>query len=125
MDQVTPRRPAFLLMEGGPLGLLGTDKGKRGKYLVLPPGYKDKVPAGYIPLQSDTLGNYMLFRANFKSHADADVQTSISYDKRMKVYPLSAAAQTPSGTDVNKANNTRSKQPKAKSTGISASALRQ
>jgi hypothetical protein len=76
-------------------GLLGTDKGKGGKYLVLPPGYKDKVPTGYIPLQSDTLGNYMLFRANFKSHADADVQSAISYGKRMKVYPLSAAAHPP------------------------------
>lgn len=76
-------------------GLLGTDKGKGGKYLVLPPGYKDEVPAGYIPLQSDTFGNYMLFRANFKSHADADVQASINYGKRMKVYPLSAAAHPP------------------------------
>jgi hypothetical protein len=76
-------------------GLLGSDKGKGGKYLVLPPGYKDKIPAGYIPLQSDTFGNYMLFRANFKSHADADVQASINYGKRMKVYPLSAAAHPP------------------------------
>ncbi|RSL18776.1 hypothetical protein EDE15_4378 [Edaphobacter aggregans] len=76
-------------------GLLGTDKGKGGKYLILPPGYKDKIPDGYIPLQSDTFGNYMLFRANFKSHADADVQASIDYGKRMKVYPLSAAAHPP------------------------------
>jgi hypothetical protein len=73
-------------------GLLGYDQGKGGKYLVLPPGYKDKAPAGYIPLQSNTLGGYMLFRANFKSHADADVQSAINYGKRMKVYPLSAAA---------------------------------
>jgi hypothetical protein len=73
-------------------GLLGTDKGKGGKYLILPPGYKEKIPAGYIRLQSDTLGNYMLFRANFKSHSEADVQASINYGKRMKVYPLSAAA---------------------------------
>src|ERR1700742_870658 len=28
-------------------GLLGIDKGKGGKFLVLPPGYKDKVPDGY------------------------------------------------------------------------------
>jgi hypothetical protein len=49
-------------------GLLGLDKGKGGKYLLLPPGYKDKVPEGYFPLQSDTFGGYMLFRANLKSH---------------------------------------------------------
>lgn len=76
-------------------GLLGYDKGKGGKYLVLPPGYKEKIPAGYIPLQSDTLGGYILFRANFKSHSDADVAASIAYGKRMKVYPLSAAAHPP------------------------------
>src|SRR6476660_279530 len=35
-------------------GLLGVDKGKGGKFLVLPPGYKEKPPEGYIPLQSDT-----------------------------------------------------------------------
>jgi hypothetical protein len=76
-------------------GLLGTDKGKGGKYLLLPPGYKEKIPTGYIPLQSDTLGNYMLFRANFKSHSDADVQAAVNYGKRMKVYSLSAAAHPP------------------------------
>lgn len=76
-------------------GLLGVDKGKGGKYLVLPPGYKDKVPSGYIPLKSDTLGGYILFRSNFKSHSDADVQASIDYGKQMKVYPLAQAAHPP------------------------------
>ena len=76
-------------------GLLGYDKGKGAKYLLLPPGYKEKPPAGYVPLQSDTLGGYMLFRSNLKSHSDADVATSIEYGKRMKVYPLSAAAHPP------------------------------
>ncbi|HEY7303749.1 MAG TPA: DUF1254 domain-containing protein, partial [Bryobacteraceae bacterium] len=76
-------------------GLLGYDKGAGGKYLVLPPGYKDKVPAGYIPLRSDTLGGYILFRSNLKSHSDADVAASIAYGKRMKVYPLSQAAHPP------------------------------
>lgn len=76
-------------------GLLGYDHGNGGKYVVLPPSYKDKLPAGYIPLQSDTFGGYMLFRANFKSHADADVQAAIDYGKRMKVYPLSAGAHPP------------------------------
>ena len=30
------------------------DKGKGGKYLILPPGYKEKVPDGYIALPSST-----------------------------------------------------------------------
>jgi hypothetical protein len=76
-------------------GKLGMDKGRGGKYLILPPGYKDKAPNGYIPLQSDTFGGYILLRANMKSHADADVQNSIAYGKRMKIYPLAQAANPP------------------------------
>ncbi len=73
-------------------GLLGADKGKGGKYLILPPGYEGTPPDGYIALQSDTFGGYMLFRANLKSHGDADVQKSIAYGKQLKVYPLAQAA---------------------------------
>jgi hypothetical protein len=75
-------------------GLYGYDRGKGGKYLVLPPGFKGRTPAGYIPLQSDTYGGYFLFRANFASHSDADVAKSVAYGKQMKVYPLSQAAHT-------------------------------
>ncbi|MCP4620140.1 MAG: DUF1254 domain-containing protein [Bradyrhizobium sp.] len=77
------------------VGLLGVDKGAGGKFLVLPPGYAGAKPDGYIPLQSDTFGNYMLFRSNLKSHGDADVQASIAYGKRMKVYPLAQASNPP------------------------------
>src|SRR5215471_2443010 len=72
-------------------GLLGADKGAGGKYLVLPPGYAGPKPDGYIALQSDTFGGYMLFRANLKSHGDADVARSIAYGKQMKIYPLAQA----------------------------------
>ncbi|QFY59674.1 DUF1254 domain-containing protein [Rhizobium grahamii] len=76
-------------------GLLGYDKGKGGKFVVLPPDYKDKLPDGYIPLKSEVYGGYMLFRSNLRSHGDADVQASIDYGKKLKVYPLSAAANPP------------------------------
>ncbi len=76
-------------------GLLGYDKGKGGKFVVLPPGYKDKVPEGFIPLQSEVYGGYMLLRSNLASHGDADVQASIDYGKKLKVYPLSAADHPP------------------------------
>jgi hypothetical protein len=83
-------------------GLLGYDKGKGGKYLVLPPRYTGAIPADCIPLQSDTYGGYMLFRSNLKSHGDADVQRSIAYGMQMKVYPLAQAADPPATvfTDV-------------------------
>jgi len=76
-------------------GLLGYDKGKGGKFVVLPPGYTDKLPDGFIPLRSEVYGGYMLFRSNLASHGDADVQASIDYGKKLKIYPLSAAANPP------------------------------
>src|ERR1700739_3540669 len=49
------------------VGLAGVDKGKGGKYLILPPGYKDKVPEGYIVLPSDTYAVFALLRSTPKS----------------------------------------------------------
>ena len=42
------------------VGPAGTDQGKGGKYLLLPPGYKDKVPSGYIPLETLNYQGYAL-----------------------------------------------------------------
>jgi hypothetical protein len=83
-------------------GLLGIDKGKGLKLLVLPPDYKDQVPAGYEALRPDTWGSYALIRSNLKSHADTDVAQSIAYAKQLKVYPLSQASNPPATvfTDV-------------------------
>jgi hypothetical protein len=63
----------------------GADKGKGGKYLILPPGYSRKAPAGYIPLQSDTYGGYALFRSNLMGRTDADIAKSVAYAKRLKI----------------------------------------
>ena len=86
-------------------GLLGVDKGKGGKFLILPPGYKGKAPAGYYALQSDTFGGYMLFRATFKSHSDADVQAAVAYGKRLQVYPLSQARKPPATVFIDVKNS--------------------
>ena len=83
-------------------GLLGVDKGAGVKLLMLPPGYKGQVPAGYEALQPNTWGSYALIRSNLKSHNEADVANSVAYAKRLKVYPLSQASNPPATvfTDV-------------------------
>jgi hypothetical protein len=88
------------------VGLLGLDKGAGGKFVVLPPGYKGKVPDGYTALPSDTFSGYALLRSNLKSHGDAEVAAAIAYGKRAKVYPLSAAGSPPETvfTDVKDVN---------------------
>ncbi|MEZ2345451.1 DUF1254 domain-containing protein [Terriglobus sp. RCC_193] len=79
------------------VGPAGVDKGKGGKYLILPPGYKDKVPAGYIPMPSETYESYALLRSNFQNATDAEIAKAVAYGKRIKVYPLSQASH-PSDT---------------------------
>ncbi len=81
----------------------GADKGRGGKYLILPPGYAGAPPKGYIVLQSDTHGGYALLRSNLASHSDADIEKSVAYGKRVKVYPLAQAANPPQTrfTDAN------------------------
>jgi len=70
----------------------GADKGKGGKYLILPPDYKEHVPDGYVVLHSDTYGGFALMRSNLASHSNADIAKSVDYGKRIRVYPLSQAA---------------------------------
>ena len=82
------------------VGPAGVDKGKGGKYLILPPGYKDRLPAGYIPLPSDTYEGYALLRSIPKSGSEADVAKAVAYGKRVKLYPLSQAANPPQTTFV-------------------------
>jgi hypothetical protein len=43
-------------------------------------------------VQSDTFGGYALFRSNLASHSGADVSKALAYGKRLRVYPLSQAA---------------------------------
>ena len=82
------------------VGPAGVDKGKGGKYLILPPGYKHKLPEGYIPMPSDTYGGYALLRSIPKSGSDADVAKAVAYGKRIKLYPLSQAAKPAATTFV-------------------------
>jgi hypothetical protein len=77
------------------VGVLGVDRGAGGKFVVVPPGYKDPIPSGYTVLPSDTFGGYALLRSTPNSHSDADVAAAIAYGKRVKLYPLSAAANPP------------------------------
>jgi hypothetical protein len=76
----------------------GADKGKGGKYLILPPDYTDKPPEGYIALPSQTYGGFALLRSNLPSRSDADIAKSVAYAKRLKIYPLARAANPPPTT---------------------------
>ena len=75
------------------IGITGPDKGKGGKYLLLPPGYKGDVPEGYFVARSETFGNWVFFRTFLK---DGDPKPGVDIVKKyLRVYPLAEAANPP------------------------------
>ena len=86
----------FLFMEN--LGAAGPDKGKGGKYLVLPPGYKGAVPEGYFVVQSQTYGVWNFMRG----YLDKGIEVaSKNIRDNLKVYPLSKAKSQPKMEFIN------------------------
>ncbi|WP_276131842.1 DUF1254 domain-containing protein [Polluticoccus soli] len=77
------------------VGPAGLDKGKGGKYLILPPDYKGSIPSDYLPMHSYTYHGYALLRSIPKTGSDADVKAAVDYAKKIKFYPYSQAANPP------------------------------
>lgn len=72
------------------VGPVGEDKGSGGKYLFLPPAYKDPIPSGYFPIQSSSYRILFAFRSI--PLGDATAADAYAYSKTLKMYPLSEAA---------------------------------
>jgi hypothetical protein len=71
------------------MGLPGPDAGKGGKHLILPPGYKGKIPAGYFSGTPTTNRVLLLVRAIPPA---GDAQAAIEKLKSVKLYPLNNPA---------------------------------
>jgi hypothetical protein len=81
------------------IGITGADKGRGGKYLILPPGYAGKVPEGYFVVRPSTYGNWMPFRSFL---VDGSTKPGVEAVKKyLKIYPLSDAANPPAMKFVN------------------------
>ena len=75
------------------IGITGADKGKGGKYLILPPGYQGAIPEGYFVVKPKTYGNWMPFRSFL---VDGSTKPGVeSVKQHLKIYPLSDAANPP------------------------------
>ena len=74
----------------GNMGVTGPDKGKGGKYLVLPPGYAGEIPEGYFLLKPSTNRNFLFLRGSIKDGLKPAVENITS---KLKVYPLKDAAK--------------------------------
>lgn len=81
------------------VGRPGPDRGKGGKYLIVPPGYKGPLPKkGYHVARVPTRNMWWLVRAFSK---DGTPQAPAAHLRGMRLYPLSAAGSPPKGDFVN------------------------
>jgi hypothetical protein len=75
------------------MGAPGPDRGKGGKDLILPPGYKDKAPAGYFTAQSTSYVNWLILRG-FLVDGKPEA-ASKNFRDGLKIYPLAQATNPP------------------------------
>jgi len=75
------------------IGITGADKGKGGKYLLLPPDYKGEVPTGYHVVRCPTYSVWPVWRSFL---VNGDPKPGVDAVKKFtKIYPLSQAGNPP------------------------------
>lgn len=88
-------------------GNAGPDKGKGGKFLILPPGYEGEIPDGYFVAKTNTYGNWIIWRG---FQVNGSTKTAVDATKKhFSIYPLSKKDNPPEMTFINvsgKFNNT-------------------
>ena len=81
------------------LGNAGPDKGRGGKFLFLPPDYDGEVPKGYYTYQSETYGNWLIWRGFL---VDGDSKPTVANMKaKIRIYPLAKRDNPPEQKFVN------------------------
>ena len=81
------------------LGNAGPDRGKGGKFLVLPPGYEGDIPDGYFTVQSPTFQNIIFWRGFLVNGDPKPAVESIKANTNM--YLLSQADNPPEAVFIN------------------------
>ena len=75
------------------MGAPGPDRGKGGKYLLLPPDYEGDIPEGYFSAKSPSWVNWVALRG-FLVDGKPDAASKM-WRENLKVYPLSRADNPP------------------------------
>lgn len=83
----------------GDIGNAGPDKGKGGKFLILPPGYEGHVPDGYHVFRSRTYGVWLILRGFLVNGNTAPAVKS--FKKHLRIYPLAKADKPPAIEFIN------------------------
>jgi hypothetical protein len=70
----------------GDVGFFGPDGGKGGKFLILPAGYNDTVPAGYYVFRSGTKNVFIFLRAFYED--PKNLTPAVDLLEKARFYPL-------------------------------------
>jgi hypothetical protein len=70
----------------GDVGLPGPDRGKGGKYLVLPPDHTGETPEGYFTYRCGTYGLFVFWRGFFKN--PNELAEPVRVMEQTRIYPL-------------------------------------
>src|SRR5262249_18732185 len=73
----------------------GEDKGKGGKYLLLPPGHQGGTPSGFANIHQQTYDGFWVMRTIPNTTSESDVANAIALIKKFRMYPLSDAGNPP------------------------------
>lgn len=77
------------------VGNEGEDKGIGARYLILPPGYTQPVPQGYIAIRFPAFNGYSLLRSIPSTTAPADVARALDLVKKIRIYSLTDTLAPP------------------------------
>ena len=80
-------------------GNAGPDEGKGGKFLIVPPGYREALPEGYYVAHTSTHGNWVIWRG---FQVEGSTKPAVEATKKLfRMYPLSQKGSPPEMTFVN------------------------
>jgi len=85
----------FVIDTGAP----GPDRGKGGKYLILPPDFEGDVPEGYFTARSTSYVNWVILRG-FLVDGKPDFSSNL-FRNGLKIYPLAKADNPPAMEFIN------------------------
>ncbi|QDS89184.1 hypothetical protein EC9_33810 [Rosistilla ulvae] len=80
------------------LGVIGPDRGKGGKYLLLPPDYTGADPEGFFIVKLPTYNNLMFLRGSIAKGLKPAVENIKS---KLRIYPLAKADDPPATEFIN------------------------
>ncbi|MFC1833746.1 DUF1254 domain-containing protein [Thermodesulfobacteriota bacterium] len=81
------------------MGNAGPDKGKGGKFLIVPPGYKGSIPSGYHIAHTNSYGNWVVWRG---FQVNGSTKPAVDATKKsFRMYPLSKKDKPPKMNFIN------------------------